>query len=164
MGAERNMEKEVRERIAQRIVMFMINMSCWSAGRMRSRFNINGKGGLELSERQFGVLLVIKSSGMNTITELEKAFGISKSSLSLTIKKMEQNGLVEKKQFASDNDGRVYHIVITKAGEEILEKFIFEVVDSISEYLTRFPDDMLSKIEGNISDFDKLMDSKIFSL
>ena len=92
---------------------------------MRNKFNVNGKGQFEISMRQFQILLALRLNSIDSISGLEQLFNISKSSLSLTISKMEKSGFIHKEQLPDDKDKRTVHLKITSKGEEITKIVIY---------------------------------------
>ena len=101
---------------------------------MRNKFNVNGKGQFEISMRQFQILLALRLNSIDSISGLEQLFNISKSSLSLTISKMEKSGFIHKEQFPDDKDKRTVHLKITSKGEEITKMFDEIICQSFTDF------------------------------
>ena len=101
---------------------------------MRNKFNVNGKGQFEISMRQFQILLALRLNSIDSISGLEQMFNISKSSLSLTISKMEKSGFIHKEQLPDDKDKRTVHLKITSKGEEITKKFDEIICQSFTDF------------------------------
>ena len=101
---------------------------------MRNKFNVNGKGQFEISMRQFQILLALRLNSIDSISGLEQIFKISKSSLSLTISKMEKSGFIHKEQHPDDKDKRIVHLKITSKGEEITKKFDEILYDAFTDF------------------------------
>lgn len=101
---------------------------------MRNKFNVNGKGQFEISMRQFQILLALRLNSIDSISGLEQIFKISKSSLSLTISKMEKSGFIRKEQHPDDKDKRIVHLKITSKGEEITKKFDEILYESFTDF------------------------------
>ena len=101
---------------------------------MRNKFNVNGKGQFEISMRQFQILLALRLNSIDSISGLEQLFNISKSSLSLTISKMEKSGFIHKEQLPDDKDKRTVHLKITSKGEEIIKKFDEIICQSFTDF------------------------------
>lgn len=101
---------------------------------MRNKFNVNGKGQFEISIRQFQILLALRLNSIDSISGLEQLFNISKSSLSLTISKMEKSGFIHKEQLPDDKDKRTVHLKITSKGEEITKKFDEIICQSFTDF------------------------------
>ena len=147
-----NENKNYLEVIAEKFLDFTTSFACWGAEHVKTKFNTNGKRGFALSERQFSILAKIDKTKIDTVTELEKTFHISRSSLSLTIKKMEDAGYVEKRQYEEDNDARIYHIIITKKGQEILDTIRKDIISNLIEYFSTLSDDKKQKL-SEVVDF-----------
>ena len=101
---------------------------------MRNKFNVNGKGQFEISMRQFQILLALRLNSIDSISGLEQLFNISRSSLSLTISKMEKSGFIHKEQLPDDKDKRTVHLKITSKGEEITKKFDEIICQSFTDF------------------------------
>lgn len=112
------------------LLTFNIRLGCI----MRNKFNVNGKGQFEISMRQFQILLALRLDNTDSISGLEQLFNISKSSLSLTISKMEKAGLILKEQLPDDKDRRMVHLRITSKGEEITKKFDEIICESFTDF------------------------------
>ena len=151
-----NENKNYLEVIAEKFLDFTTSFACWGAEHVKTKFNTNGKRGITLSERQFSILATIDKTKIDTVTELEKTFHISRSSLSLTIKKMEDAGYVEKRQYAEDNDARIYHIIITDKGREILDTFRNDVISSLVEYFGTLSEEKKQKLAEIVDVFEEL--------
>jgi len=129
------MDESNLKKYAIEYMNFNIRFACWNAEHLEYMFNTNGKGNKELSQRQFALMLVITEFGIDTISGLEEKFHVSKSSLSLTVKKMEELGYVVKKRFPDDADGRVLHIALTENGTMLLDKFRDSIYKSFVAYI-----------------------------
>ncbi len=92
-------------------------------------FNINGKNNNGITMHQFNILSTIYYTKINTISGLENVFGISKSSLSITVKKLENDGYISKKNDINEDGRKVYLEVTDKGIEEIKikEKIMYEL-------------------------------------
>lgn len=144
------------KRLAVKYLNFNIRFACWNAQHLENMFNTNGRGNRELSQRQFALMLVITESGIDTISGLEKQFHISKSSLSLTIKKMVEAGYVLKKQFETDKDGRMFHIVLTEKGLDVLDKFKDSICQSLIDFANNASNDERDKFIKCINFFESM--------
>jgi DNA-binding MarR family transcriptional regulator len=68
----------------------------------------------DISESQLRYLKEIDKLRLPTLSELTKEMGYSKASVSISIKKLEQKGLIKKRQ--SGTDKRSYFLIITGKG------------------------------------------------
>ena len=121
---------------------------------MRDKFNINGKGEFELSSRQFQILLAL--TNLDNISALEEFFNISKSSLSLTISKMETAGLVYKEHVPKEKDKRIVRIRLTEKGEEKANKFLNILAQSFYEFCSSLNEEQLEHLKIGITHFKKI--------
>ncbi|MBS4960948.1 MAG: winged helix DNA-binding protein, partial [Clostridiales bacterium] len=62
----------------------------------------------------------IHATGVDTVSGLEQLIHISKSSLSLTITKMEKSGYLTKDHTEEETDGRIVHLRLTDKGKKVL--------------------------------------------
>ena len=72
-----------------------------------------------LTVHQMFIMKIIRKNDHVNLTPLSKFLGLSKASLSLTIKKMVEEGYVSR--IENRKDRRSIDIVLTKKGEEILD-------------------------------------------
>ena len=105
------------------LVEALFDFGAYIGQYIRDKFNINGKNNCELSMRQFQILMALYKLNADSISQLEDTFKISKSSLSLTISKMEKSGPIYKEHNPEDSDKRTVHIKLTPKGIELIEKF-----------------------------------------
>lgn len=75
-----------------------------------------------ITSHQFHLLFCIGIMGLNTIKKLEKFLGSSGSTLSITVSRLVEKGLVKKSYPASDEDGRMVYISITDKTKRLFDK------------------------------------------
>ena len=124
-----NYDKDITKLIND-LLTFYVRLGCI----LRNKFNVNGKGQFEISMRQFQILIALRHGDIDNISGFEELFNISKSSLSLTISKMEKAGLLYKTQFPNDKDKRTIHLRLTSKGEEITKKFDEIICESFTDF------------------------------
>lgn len=112
--------KEESKQLAAQIMNFNLSFIQWSKNSFDNNFNINGKNNFSLTVRQFHILAVIHNWGITTISEMVEFTGISKSSLSLTITKLEKGGYVTKECHRNKEDGRKVYLSVTTKGLEAI--------------------------------------------
>ena len=95
----------------------------------------SGKKCLGLSKVQFGLLQLINSLDKPTLSMLVNATGTSKSSTSLTLTKMENDGYI--KRVPSDNDKRIMYIVLTEKGKEVYDYAANNFVSKLDEFYNK---------------------------
>lgn len=121
--------------LAEKMLAFFIRFSHWKTQVYDQKFNINGKGKNtpELTVRQFGILFLIHHYKLKTVSELVQEINISKSSISLMVTKLTDEGYLRKKAPRKGDDGRKVYIELTAKGKRALEELtnnIFLVFDS----------------------------------
>ena len=112
----------------------LFNFGVYIGQYIRDKFNINGKNNCEISMRQFQILMALHKLDADSMSELEDMFKVSKSSLSLTISKMEKSGLIYKEHNPNDKDKRTMHIKLTETGVELIEKFNDTIYNVFSDF------------------------------
>ncbi len=85
---------------------------------------------LGLHRSQHGMLLTINFNGNISQKELAKRMEISPAAVTVTLKKLEAQGFIERAQ--SENDSRVNNITVTEKGKDIINQTgaIFDEVDA----------------------------------
>ena len=132
--------------LASKFMNFNFVFAQWTYENIKKNFNINGKGGFSLTIIQFNILIAIEKFDINTISELEKLLKTSKSSLSLTISKLEKGGYIKKKQPDKNEDCRKVYIIVTDKGREALE----EINKNVCNILADFFDNLTKKDKENL--------------
>ena len=125
---------------------------------MRNKFNVNGKGQFEISMRQFQILLALRLNSIDSISGLEQLFNISKSSLSLTISKMEKSGFIHKEQLPDDKDKRTVHLKITSKGEEIIKKFDEIICQSFTDFYKTLNENQKENLKIGVNSLIKVFE------
>ena len=125
---------------------------------MRNKFNVNGKGQFEISMRQFQILLALRLNSIDSISGLEQLFNISKSSLSLTISKMEKSGFIHKEQLPDDKDKRTVHLKITSKGEEIIKKFDEIICQSFTDFYKTLNENQKENLKIGVNSLVKVFE------
>ena len=142
--------------LAMGLLNFNLQLGCWFAGNLRNHFNINGKGNIEISMRQFQILMALQHHNVDNISGLENIFNISKSSLSLTISKMENTGLLYKEHYPEDKDRRTVHLRLTSKGEEITKKFFEAICISFTDFYGTLDDAQRENMKIGIEKLSKV--------
>ncbi len=62
-----------------------------------------------------------QKNGISTITGISREFGLKKSTVSESVKNLEAKGFIGRKQ--SDRDARIFYIMLTAEGENIIRSF-----------------------------------------
>ncbi|MBL4684756.1 MAG: MarR family transcriptional regulator [Nannocystaceae bacterium] len=79
--------------------------------------HIASEHGLKLVQLEALVFLSMANRYSDTPASLTEYFGLTKGTVSQTLKVLERDGLIEKRP--DDSDGRVQHCGVTKRGQEI---------------------------------------------
>ena len=79
------------------------------------------EGYIGLTRVQFNLLYIIKTLGKTTISTIVKATDTSKSSISITLTKLEKEGLIKRIEPEKNEDKRLVYVSLTKLGEEKLD-------------------------------------------
>lgn len=110
---------------------------------------------LGLHRSQHSMLLTINFNGNISQKELAKRMEISPAAVTVTIKKLEAQGFIQRSQ--SEDDSRVNNISVTPKGKEIIDKsseifdavdrktfdgFSEEELDQLTAYLKRISDNL----------------------
>lgn len=120
--------------LAMKLMDFNFKLGHWKTKNYNKEFNINGKGNHDITTRQFSILFLVSKMGLSTITNVEEAFNISKSSLSLTVSKLVEEGYLRKERPKEDDDKRKTYFMITDKGQKSLD----EVTERIIEMFNAF--------------------------
>ncbi len=123
------MEEYDTKELARNLMKFNLKFGHWSFNNYDKEFNKNGKGNLDLTLRQYSILMILRDMPVSTISQLQELLHISKSSLSLTISKLVDGGYLVKQYPDNQDDGRKVYIFITQKGNEALEEADTRVVD-----------------------------------
>ena len=97
----------------------------------------------EMSRSEAGLLNTLRG-GPRRITELAELESLAQPTMTLLVKRLEQQGLVARDR--ADEDGRVVLVSLTPAGETALEGFIAEAGAILREYLAESPDEQLEAL------------------
>ena len=138
----------------------LINIAIWRTMTFENYFNINGKNNDGLTLHQFNILSAIFYAGINTISSLENILGISKSSLSITIKKMEKEGYITKKS-GIDSDGRKVYIEITEKGINEMNEKNKMMYKLFKNFFNSLSEDDKNNLSEGIESFSKIFNSDL---
>ncbi len=134
---------------------FSVNMAVWHTTHFENYFNINGKNNEGLTLHQFRIISAIFYAKMNTISQMENIFGISKSSLSITIKKLEKEGYIVKKS-GVEYDGRKVFIEVTEKGIKEMREKEKMMYSLFYEFFNTLNDEKKISLYEGIKNFNKV--------
>jgi DNA-binding MarR family transcriptional regulator len=111
--------------------------------------------GSEVTRTEAGVLFTL-SRGPRRITELAELEGLAQPTVTLLVKKLEQQGWVKRDRPA--DDGRVVVLSLTEAGERALDEFRAEVSAAFRADMNAMSDKQLSALESATETLGELVD------
>jgi DNA-binding MarR family transcriptional regulator len=94
--------------------------------------------------RTEGEVLIILSDGPRRITELAELEGIAQPTMTLLVKRLQENGWVAREGLAAD--GRVVMVTITDAGRAAVEAFRAQFLIAMRADLQELPDEQLTAL------------------
>jgi DNA-binding MarR family transcriptional regulator len=122
------------------------------------KFNINGKGGFELTERQFEILAILKFLNNGTISDLEDKLHITSSSLSTTITKMVKLGYIDRTFPQDEEDRRKTYLNITEKGVNIIDDMYKEIMQAIEYFYEALCDDQKRSFSEGVDKLAQIFD------
>ena len=111
--------------------------------------------GANLSRAEAGVLRTL-SSGPRRITELAELEGLAQPSVTLMVRRLEEEGLVGRGPDAED--GRVVMVSLTASGETALEDFKARTSVALREYLSVLSDVQIDALASAVDALQELID------
>jgi DNA-binding MarR family transcriptional regulator len=102
-----------------------------------------GQLGGNLSRTEVGLLGTLRD-GPRRITELAELEHLAQPTMTLLVKRLEQEGLVTRQRHAGD--GRVVVVSLTAAGRVALDDFRAQASAALSVYLAEMPDEMVEAL------------------
>jgi DNA-binding MarR family transcriptional regulator len=99
--------------------------------------------GCELSRTEVGLLNTL-SDGPRRITELAELERLAQPTMTLLVKRLEQQGLVSRERQAAD--GRVVLVTLTSAGTGALEEYRAQASAALGAHLAEMPDDQVEAL------------------
>lgn len=152
------MDKQESKELAEKLVAFNIRLGHWKAQVYDKEFNVNGKGKdkLDLTSRQFGILFLIYHYKLRTVSDLVREINISKSSVSLTVSKLAEEGYLRKKQPRKGEDGRKVNIEITAKGKRSVDELTEKIVAVLDRFYTTLNEEQKANLIQGVDCFDAL--------
>lgn len=133
------MDDSYTKGLGEKLVNFMAKFEHWNSNHFGKQFDKNGKSEFELTHRKYTILFLMQKINIATVSEFETMTCISKSSLSLTLAKLVEDGYISKQEPMGDEDGRKVFFHITPKGIdaynkacEALDVMFNEFYDSLS--------------------------------
>jgi DNA-binding MarR family transcriptional regulator len=97
----------------------------------------------ELSRTELGLLRTL-SDGPRRVTELAELEGLAQPTMTILIKRLEEEGLVRRER--RSDDGRVVLVDLTESGRVALEDYRARVRTAIGAYLTEISDEQVDQL------------------
>jgi DNA-binding MarR family transcriptional regulator len=107
-----------------------------------TRLLVNQLGG-DLSRTEVGLLTTLRD-GPRRITELAQLEHLAQPTMTLLVKRLEQEGMVSRERHASD--GRAVLVSLTAAGEAALDRFLAEASAALGAYVAELSDDRVEAL------------------
>ena len=90
---------ESSQKLAKKMLDFQIQWGQWHKNMVNQIFNINGKNNIDLTIQQFIILMLIHKMDINSVSQIAYLLNLSKSSISLTLSKMEKEDLLKQRRY-----------------------------------------------------------------
>ncbi len=147
------MQNNKNPELCNKFLTFLFHLKCWMNANYMKKFNINGKGDFELTERQFEILITLKFLNNGTISDLEEKLHVTSSSLSTTISKMVKLGYIERSFPQGQEDRRKTYLNITEKGLHTIDDVYEKLIHAIDYFYETLKDDQKSSFSEGV---DKL--------
>ena len=128
------MKGDLSQDLAKKILNFQILWGQWNKSVVNQVFNINGKGNSNLTLQQFIILMLVHRVDIKSVSQMACLLNLSKSSLSLTLSKMEKEGLLQKMPPPKGDDGRKVYLCVTQKGISALKESEQKTLQFFVEY------------------------------
>lgn len=134
------MKGDLSQELAKKMLDFQIQWGQWNKNMINQVFNINGKSNINLTLQQFIILMLVHKMDITSVSQMAYLLNLSKSSLSLTLSKMEKENLLQKIPAPKGEDGRRVYLCVTQKGISALEEreqktlqFFVDYCESLSQ-------------------------------
>jgi len=145
--------------LTKKLVNFKINVSKWLSKNTVNMFGFDKDASL-LSERQFLILAHLDTFNQLTISQFEKIFHISKSSISLTISKLESDGYVKKYKGPPEEDGRKVYICLTDKGKAIVDEINLKFENFFNNFFSKLAKPQRKKLILAMDIFNSILNEE----
>lgn len=120
---DKNLDKDLREQISDKL------WNLWRLWRCKSHPVRKG----EITWEQYWLLTKLDRYGTQRISELAKAIGTKPSSATLSVQRLERDGLLKRTRCSEDE--RVVKVSLTEKGSAVLEFWRNEQHNALAEIL-----------------------------
>jgi len=154
------MQNEKNIEICNKFLMFAFHLKCWMNANYLKKFNINGKGDFELTERQFEILITLKFLKNGTISDLEDRLHVTSSSLSTTTSKMVKLGYIKRVLPKGNEDRRKTYLNITKKGEKAITDMHKNLIEAIGYFHSELNAEQKKVFSEGVDKLVQIFDNK----
>lgn len=152
------MSASTGKELAKSLVELNMNILRWNREHIEKSFNINGKNRCgELTMRQFHVLLLMRTTGIRTISDLANWLNISKSSMSIMVNRLREGGYVEKIKTDESSDGRISYFRLTEKGISEVHQAEEQLIENIAGCFSTFSEEAIEKYCSHLRELNELV-------
>lgn len=142
--------------IALKVLQMQVCMIRWHMKYMANIFDVNGKKTDTLTRTQAEILKVVDSIERITVSQLGKIMHTSKSSISITISRMEAYGYVTRYKDDVEADGRKTFLCITEKGKIALNEISKKMLEGFALYYKSMKEEDKESLKNGIDSFYKI--------
>ena len=102
------------------------------------------------------ILFCVDRTRNCTVSDIEKALAVNRSATSIAVSKLDDDGLVEKKQPQKGDDGRKVYLKITKKGKELLDELNSVFMRDINGFYESLSDEKKQCFVNGIVNLNKV--------
>ena len=145
--------KEEINQIALKVMKIQMCMIRWHMKYMADLFDVNGKKADTLTRTQMEILKIVESIPQLTVSQLGKIMHISKSSISITVSRMEAYGYVIRYKDNDEADGRKTFLEITEKGKTAVDKISKKMLEGFALYYKSMKEEDKEQLKRGIDCF-----------
>ncbi|MDD3571118.1 MAG: MarR family transcriptional regulator [Lachnospiraceae bacterium] len=152
-------DEDINE-IALKVLEIQVYMIRWHMKYMADIFDVNGKKTDTLTRTQTEILKVVESIGRVTVSQLGKIMHTSKSSISITVSRMENYGYITRYKDDDESDGRKTFLCITEKGKIALMEISNKMLECFAVYYKSMKEEDKESLKKGIDSFYKICVNK----
>lgn len=145
--------------IANKFVELHVNLSRWNKTQWQKACVTSLMEGCRkesITMRQCQMLMLIRQ-GLDTVSALSGHLGLSKSSTSLTVSKMVDNGFLRKEQAGEEDDRRKTYFYLTEKGLTYAKSMETMIVQTLGGYFDGMETPLRSSIFAHLDQINQLL-------
>lgn len=142
--------------IALKVLQIQVCMIRWHMKYMADIFDVNGKKTDTLTRTQTEILKIVESLERVTVSQLGKTMHTSKSSISITISRMEDYGYITRFKDDDEADGRKTFLCITEKGKTALNEISKKMLEGFVIYYKSMKEEDKESLKNGIDSFYKI--------